>query len=68
MPYSIKPETARESRCGNGAGDHDLPYVFGRLPRVVAPFPFSTRELARLMIVRGRIQAHQAEAPEAHTR
>ena len=68
MPYSIKPETARESRDGNGAGDHDVPYVFGRPPRAVAPFPVPTREFARLMTVRGRLEAHQAEEPEAHTR
>jgi uncharacterized protein involved in type VI secretion and phage assembly len=42
------------TRDGSGAGDHDAPYVFGRLPRAATPFPFSTRELARLMVVRSR--------------
>jgi hypothetical protein len=42
---------------GSGAGDHDVPYVFGRLPRAVAPFPFSTREFARLLVLRGRARA-----------
>jgi hypothetical protein len=44
-----------ESRDGVGAGDRDVPYVFGRLPRAAAPFPFSTREFARLMITRSRL-------------
>jgi hypothetical protein len=45
-----------ESRDGRGAGDHDLIYVFGRLPSALAPFPFSTRELARLMVLRSRVR------------
>jgi hypothetical protein len=48
---------ARESLDGSGAGDHDAAFVFGRLPRALAPFPFSTRQFARLLIVRGRIRA-----------
>jgi hypothetical protein len=55
-PSSLEHAT-RESLDGSGAGDHDAPYVFGRRPRAMAPFPFSTRELARLMIVRSRVQA-----------
>jgi hypothetical protein len=46
-----------ESLDGIGAGDHDAPYVFGRRPRALAPFPFSTCELARLMVLRSRVQA-----------
>lgn len=48
---------ARESLDDHGAGDHDAAFVFGRLPRALAPFPFSTRQFARLLIVRGRISA-----------
>jgi len=40
---------------GVGAGDHDQPYRLGRRPRVVAPYPFSTREYARLLILRSRV-------------
>ena len=47
----------RESRDGVGAADHDLPYVFGRLPRAAAPFPFSMREFARLMVLRSRLRS-----------
>jgi hypothetical protein len=45
---------------GFGAGDHDVPYVFGGRPSVAAPFPFSTREFARLLVLRGRVRAELA--------
>jgi hypothetical protein len=45
-----------ESRDGIGSADHDMPYVFGRLPRALAPFPFSMREFARLLVLRSRIR------------
>lgn len=51
------PAAVNGSFDGAGAGDHDKPYAFGRQPRAVAPFPFSTREYARLLIMRGRVQA-----------
>ncbi len=57
MTPSPLQHSTRESLDGSAAGDHDAPYVFGRLPRALAPFPFSTRELARLMVVRSRVQA-----------
>lgn len=43
---------------GEGAGDHDQPYRFGWRPRASTPFPFNTREYARLLIFRGRVQDH----------
>ena len=55
---------AREgSLDGYGAADHDRLYTFGRLPSVAAPFPFSTRQFARLLVLRGRIRAELGEAP-----
>ena len=42
---------------GRGAGDHDQPYRFGRKPTSAQPFPFSTHQYARLLILHGRIQA-----------
>lgn len=42
---------------GEGAGDHDLPYRFGRRPTVAQPCPFSTREFARLLVLRSRVQS-----------
>jgi hypothetical protein len=40
----------------DGAGDHDQPYRFGFRPRASHPYPFSTRQYARLLILRGRIR------------
>lgn len=41
---------------GTGAGDHDQPYYFGRRPRSSVPYPFNTRQYARLLILRSRIR------------
>lgn len=49
--------TADGSHDGIGAGDHDTPYHFGRKPSVRAPFPFSTHQYARLLILRSRVHA-----------
>jgi hypothetical protein len=45
------------SHDGDGAADHDAPFRFGRRPSSAATFPFSTREYARLLVLRSRIQA-----------
>ena len=47
---------------GSGAGDHDLPYRFGRKPTSSHPFPFSTHQYARLLILCGRVQAGMAHS------
>ena len=39
------------------APSFDEPYRFGRRPNSRAPFPFTEREFARLLIVRGRLQS-----------
>jgi hypothetical protein len=51
------------SRDGDGAGDHDQPYRFGWRPRASVPYPprpaqrgFNTRQYARLLVLRGRVQ------------
>jgi hypothetical protein len=41
---------------GDGAADHDEPYRFGRRPRASAPYPFNTRQYARLLVFRSRLQ------------
>ena len=46
---------------GTGAGDHDVPFQFGRRPRTEVPHPFSTRQYARLLALRSRIQAGPLE-------
>jgi hypothetical protein len=48
------PETGAGSKDGSGASDHDEPYVFGRRPRAAAPWPFTERQYARLLVLRGR--------------
>ena len=55
---------APESLDGTGSGDHDQPYVFGRRPTVVAPLPFSIRELARLLVVRSRLESGGDPGPD----
>ena len=64
MPPADQPSTLdmndaarRGSLDGDGAADHDLPYRFGRRPRALAPYPFSTREFARLLVMRGKVAA-----------
>jgi hypothetical protein len=49
--------TPAGSLDGSGAGDHDRTYEFGRRPCAIAPYPFSTRQYARLLILRGRLSA-----------
>jgi hypothetical protein len=41
---------------GSGTADHDQPYRFGRRPSASAPYPFSTRQYARLLVLRGRVR------------
>lgn len=46
-----------ESLDGTGAGDHDQPYRFGRKPTANVPYPFNTRQYARLLVLRSRVLA-----------
>ena len=39
---------------------YDEPYRFGRRPNTRAPFPFTERQFARLLIVRGRLHAEES--------
>lgn len=56
------------SRDGSGAGDHDQPYQFGRRPRAVAPWPFTERQYAHLLVLRGRVfdARFEDDRAEAH--
>src|ERR1051326_5676075 len=54
---TTRPADTRGTRDGMGAADHDVPYTFGRRPNASAPYPFATREYARLLILRSRVQA-----------
>lgn len=42
---------------GDGKGDHDQPYQFGWRPRTSVPYPFNTRQYARLLVFRSRFNA-----------
>jgi hypothetical protein len=44
------------TRDGAGAADHDQPYRFGWRPTGSVPYPFSTRQYLRLLVLRGRVQ------------
>jgi hypothetical protein len=50
------PQPRTGSRDGSGAGDHDQPYRFGWKPHSSVPYPFNTRQYARLLALRGRVQ------------
>jgi hypothetical protein len=54
-----------ESLDGSGAGDHDQPYRFGSgKPSANVPYPFNTRQYARLLVLRSRVQAGQFGADD----
>jgi hypothetical protein len=68
-PFSSSPiaSPATGSLDGDGAADHDQPYRFGFRPRANVPYPFSTRQYARLLVLRGRTQDRLRDAPEMDT-
>ncbi len=51
---------------GVGAGDHDQPYRFGWRPRASVPYPFNTRQYARLLLLRGRVQDESSLLDDLH--
>jgi hypothetical protein len=55
------PATAAQP-ASPAPADHDEPYRFGRQPTVRAPFPFTERQFARLLIARGRLREAGASA------
>jgi hypothetical protein len=54
--------TSPGSLDGDGAGDHDQPYRFGWRPRASVPYPFNTRQYARLLILRSRLEGQLSDA------
>jgi hypothetical protein len=59
---AVHPSITSGSRDGVGAGDHDTAYRFGHRPSASAPFPFTTREFARLLVLRGRLRDERRAA------
>jgi hypothetical protein len=57
---SISAVDSSGSQDGLGAGDHDQPYRFGWRPRSSAPYPFNTRQYARLLVLRSRLRERLA--------
>jgi len=57
---------------GDRAGDHDQPYRFGWQPRASVPYPprpaqrgFNTRQYARLLVLRSRLEDRVAGEVDA---
>ena len=55
-PYARHTESTFGSLDGTGASDHDVAFHFGRRPSSVTPHPFSTRQYARLLVLRSRFE------------
>ena len=53
------PTEPAGTRDGWGADDRDEPYRFGRRPTARAPFPFTERQYARLLVFRSHVQDEQ---------
>jgi hypothetical protein len=64
----LSEDTGCGTKDGTGAADNDQPYTFGRRPRVVAPWPFTERQFAHLLVMRGRVKdaADPADHAESH--
>jgi hypothetical protein len=56
-PLDVDDATGRGTKDGSTAADHDESYQFGLHPSAKAPFPFTERQFARLLILRGRLNA-----------
>ena len=50
---------------GAGAGDHDQPYRFAWWPRASVSYPVNSRQYARLLLFRSRLQDRMAGEVEA---
>ncbi len=55
LPAPMQGWNPSGTKDGDGAGDHDEPYRFGRRPRASAPWPFTERQYGRLLVLRGRM-------------
>jgi hypothetical protein len=63
-PHDGQTQTTAGSLDGAGAGDHDVTYCFGWRPRALMPYPFSTRQYARLLVLRSLTEARRIESDD----
>jgi hypothetical protein len=61
-PHEGQTQSTAGSLDGTGTGDHDVAYCFGRRPRVITPYAFSTRQYARLLVLRRLTEARRVES------
>jgi hypothetical protein len=59
-PKALNDEIVAGTKDGDTAADNDQPYRFGRRPNTQAPYPFTERQYARLLILRGRLQSTES--------
>ena len=55
-PLADNSFSSAGSLDGTGTADHDQPYRLGWRPSASTPYPFSTRQYARLLMLRGRVR------------
>ena len=63
-PHEGRTQSTAGSLDGTGAGDNDVAYCFGRRPRAITPYPFSTRQYARLLVLRSLTEARRVESDD----
>jgi hypothetical protein len=67
----VTPSTSDKANCGSKDGstaaDNDEPYRFGLRPTAKAPFPFTERQFARLLILRSHLSDRAAAAATDET-
>jgi hypothetical protein len=61
MDANTNPESSRP-RPEKIDTAYDEPYQFGRRPNTRAPYPFTERQFARLLILRSRLDAAPTDA------
>jgi hypothetical protein len=61
-PFAAVLSPGPGTKDGEGAGDRDRPYSPRDLS-VESPFPFTTREYARLLVLRGRVRDRRVDEP-----
>jgi hypothetical protein len=64
MDANTTPESSR-GRSQKIDAAYDEPYQFGRRPNTRAPYPFTERQFARLLILRSRLDAAQTDQKKA---